>query len=442
MTPVATVATGVKVYPMTYEQEGMWLDDHLDDEPSRYLESWVYRLSGPLDLDAAEWALARIVDRHEALRSRLVMDSDRLVQIVLPEHDTRLLRRPCEISALDDELRRTVRQPLDLDVSPLRGTLLELGPDESVLVVQFHHAVVDDWALVILDSEFGELYTARVDRRPANLPPVPSQLGEYARAQRAAGVDASVLRYWKKRLEHLPKQYSVPPDRPRPASPSHRGGQVRFWIGDDTARLIRRVGRSHRGSPFIVLTAALTALVHAYNGTSDQIIGTPISRRGAADHDGLMGCLTDLLPLRQAICPGGSFADLVESTRDVVWEAVANREIPYSAIVAGAIARKDLRMSPLCQTVLVVDDARLHLDMRGLKAERLYAHSGATKFDLHATFARNNGGYQAFLDYASDLYDPRTAERIAQDFQTMTETAVTDPDKPLSEILRLSIRAR
>jgi hypothetical protein len=440
--PAATEATGVKVYPMTYEQEGMWLDDHLDDEPSRYLESWVYRLSGPLDLDAVEWALAVIVDRHEVLRSRLVIDSDQLVQIVQPENDTRLLRRPCRISALGDELRRTVSQPLDLDVSPLRATLLELAHDESVLVIQFHHAVVDDCALAILDSEFGELYSARVERRSADLPPLPLQLGEYARAQRSAGVSASVLRYWKKRLEHLPQQNSVPPDRPRPAAPSHRGGQVRFRIGSDTSRLIRRVGRSHRSSPFIVLAAALTALVCAYNGTSDQIIGTPVSRRGAADLDRLMGCLTDLLPLRQVIRPGESFGDLVESTREVVWEAVAYRKIPYSAIVAGAIARKDLRMSPLCQTVLVVDDARLPLNMRGLKAERLYVHSGATKFDLLMMFVRDSGGYEALLDYASDLYDPRTAERIAQDFQTVLETAVNDPGKPLSKILQLSIRTR
>lgn len=422
--------TEVKVYPMTYEQEGMWLDDHLDDEPSRYLESWAYRLSGPLDLDAAEWALARIVDRHEVLRSRLVLDEDRLVQIVLPEHDTRLLRRRCEISALDDELRRTVSQPLDLDVSPLRATLLELGPDESVLVIQFHHAVVDDWALAILDVEFGELYTARVEGRPANLPPMPVQLGEYAQAQRSAGPDASVLRYWRERLEHLPRQISVPPDRPRPASLSHRGGRIGVRIGDDTGRLIRQVGRSHHGSPFVVLSAALTALVCARSGSPDLIIGTPISRRGAADLDCLIGCLTDLLPLRQVVRPGESFADLVESTREVVWEAVAHRDIPYSAIVAGAIARRDLRMSPLCPVVVVVDDARLPLDLPGVKAERLYAFSGATKFDLCLTFIRDGGGYEALLDYAGDLYEPRTAEGIMRELLTGLEAAVRDPGGP------------
>jgi hypothetical protein len=424
--------TPARVYPMTYEQEGMWLDDHLDDEPSRYLESWVYRLSGPLDVAAVEWALARIVDRHEALRSRLVMDQDQLVQIVMPEHDTRLRRRPCAAAALDDELRTLVGQPLDLDVSPLRATLLDLGPDESVLVIQFHHVVVDDWALAILDSEFGELYTARVERRPADLPPVPVQLGEYARAQRAAGVDDDILGYWKKHLEQLPKQRAVPPDRPRPAAPSHQGGQVWFRVGEQATRLIRRMGRSHGASPFVVFTAALAALLDEGNGSGDQIIGTPVSRRGAADLDRLMGCLTELLPLRLTIRAGDSFTDLVRSTRDTVWEAVAHRDIPYAAIVAGAIARKDLRTSPLCQTVVVVDDARLPLDMRGLTTERIYADPGSTKFDLRLTFIRDRGGYDAVLDYATDLYQPETAERFARDYQRLLEQAVQDPERPLS----------
>jgi len=432
--PVAADA-GAKVYPMTYEQEGMWLDDHLDDEPSRYLEAWAYRLTGPLDTDALEWALAKIVDRHEVLRSRQVMQEDKLVQIMDLQHDTPLLRRPCAIAGLADELRRTVSEPLDLDVSPVRATLLELGADDAVLVIQFHHVVVDDTALAILDVELGELYCARVDRRPADLPPLPIEFGAYAQAQRTAGIDPSVLRYWKNRLEHLPARSSVPPDRPRPAWPSHRGGQIRFRISQDTVRLIRRVGRAHRSSPFVVLAAALTALVSSRNGSNDLIIGTPVSRRGSADLDAMMGCLTDLLPLRQVIRPGDSFADLVESTRKVVWEAVEHRDIAYSEIVAGAVARKELRRSPLCPTVLVVDDARLPLDMRGLKAERLYLYPPATKFDLFLTFVLNSGGYDCFLDYATDLYDPGTAERIAQDYATVLQTAVNDPGLPLPEIL-------
>ena len=242
---------------------------------------------------------------------------------------------------------------------------LELAHDESVLVIQFHHAVVDDCAWANSTSNSASFTrpgsnTGRLTCRrcPCSLASMPGPSDRRESAHPSCATGKSVLSTCRSRTRCRRTGQGL-------LLRAIGAAKGRFLIGSDTSRLIRRVGRSHRSSPFIVLAAALTALVCAYNGTSDQIIGTPVSRRGAADLDRLMGCLTDLLPLRQVIRPGESFGDLVESTREVVWEAVAYRKIPYSAIVAGAIARKDLRMSPLCQTVLVVDDARLPLNMVG-----------------------------------------------------------------------------
>jgi hypothetical protein len=414
---------------MTYEQEAIWLDDHLSGGSSRYLESWVYRLSGQLDLDAVGWAISRVVDRHEALRSRLTDDGDSLVQIVLPSQDVPVpvRQRPCDMDGLEDELRVIVSEPLDLNDSPLRVTVLELAPDQSVLVVQFHHAVVDDWALDLFGQEFGELYTARVERRPAALAPPTMQLGEYALGQRAAAVDATVLGYWRERLRGAPDQNAVPPDRPRPTAPGHASGQVRFRVGDDAGQLVRQVGRLQRTTPFTVLTAATTALLCGYNGTSEVILGASVSRRGDASLDGMMGCLTGVLPLRQAVRPDQSFADLITSVRSTVLGAFAHRDIPYT-LVARAAGRRYRQTAPLCQTVIVVDDApRMRLELPGLTAERLYVPSGTSKFDLCLTLVIDGAGYLGFLDYAIELYDPQTARRIAQDFQALLVASVSDP---------------
>jgi D-alanine--poly(phosphoribitol) ligase subunit 1 len=430
-----------KSYPMTYEQEAIWLDEYFDDGPSRYLESWVYRLSGPLDLDAVEWALARVVDRHEALHTRLTTDRGRLVQVVVPDHDTRLIRRLCPAENLDEELTRTVSQPLDLDISPLRATALQISPDESVLAVLFHHTVVDDEALAILDQEFGEFYTARVRGRPAALTPLSIQLGEYAVAQRSAGIDPAVRAYWRERLTKLPERDSVPPDRPPPAAPSHRGGQVRFRIGEHAGQLLRRVGRAQRTTPFTIFAAAVTALLSGYRDSSELILGTPVSKRGAASVDRLIGCLTNLLPLRQSVGPHESFADLVAATRSVVLGAIAHRDISYAELVALAGVRKDHRMEPLCQTALVVDDApRVPLSLPGVRAERLYVPSGMVKFDLCLTLVIDGSGYLGFLDYASDLYSRAMAERIVGDFQALLAAALADPGRPLSELRQLPVR--
>ena len=77
--------------------------------------------------------------------------------------------------ALDGALDGLIRRPLDVAASPLRVTLLELAPDDVVLVIQLYHLVVDDWALAILEREFTELYCARGAGRPASDDHVPDR---------------------------------------------------------------------------------------------------------------------------------------------------------------------------------------------------------------------------------------------------------------------------
>lgn len=73
-----------RTYPMSFEQESIWLNDQYQQGTSRYLESWVHRLRGPLDIVAVEAALTGIVARHEALRSRLTLVDGNPRQTVLP----------------------------------------------------------------------------------------------------------------------------------------------------------------------------------------------------------------------------------------------------------------------------------------------------------------------------------------------------------------------
>ncbi|HEX5402930.1 MAG TPA: condensation domain-containing protein [Pseudonocardiaceae bacterium] len=424
---------------MTHEQEAVWLADHLDDGPSRYLESWAYRLSGRLDSDAVRWAVGRLVDRHEPLRTWLTVDADRPVQVVLPGHDPPIECRTCPAATMDAVLSETVSRPLDLRHSPLRVVLLRLAPDDTVLVIQFHHAAIDDWALAVFGQEFGEFYRSRVTGSPPHLEPLPLQLGEYALVQRSASVAPGVLAYWRRRLTDFPKKNSPPPDHLRPATPSHLGGQVQFRIDAEVAELVRATCRARRTTPFTVHAAALTALLCHYNGTTEAILGTPVSHRDAAlDH--LVGCLTDLLPLRLAVRDIDSFADLVTSTRTVVWEAVANKAIPYTALISRAVARRELGTLPLCQTVLVMDDAGgPPFTLPDVTAERLYPHSGMAKFDLCVTLVTDGGGYRGFLEYARDLFTQQTAERIAADLRAVLATALRLPDRPLSEVLTRAV---
>ena len=129
-----------------------------------------------------------------------------------------------------------------------------------------------------------------------------------------------------------------------------------------------------------MVAAAVAALLRGCNGSEDQVLGTVVSRRSAAELDQMVTCLADLLPLRIAVRDGDSFAELMRSAKVAVSETLAHRSIPFSVLLREIASSRDLRMPPLCQVVLVVDDIpKVSLDMPEVWVERLYVHSGICK---------------------------------------------------------------
>lgn len=408
--------------------------DQLEDGPSRYLESWVYRLRGPLDVAAVRAALQLVVSRHEALHSGLTIVAGQPGQLVYPVPELALPVVTTTEPELPGLLVELVSQPMDLTLAPLRATLVQLAdrPDDAVLGVQVHHAVVDDWALAVLDQEFGEAYRAQVQGRAPQLPELPIQMGEYAARQRDTGTGEDTLRYWHRQLDGVPELSSFPADRVRPVELSSDGDLVRFPVPPALAGRVRRQARTSRTTPFAVLTAALTALVYQAGEQSDIVIGAPVSRRGSVELDGLIGCATDLLPLRQQVADGMSFGDLVGSSTATARAALAHRDIAFSELVRRTVTSAELDRAPLCQVVLVVDDApRVPLDLPGVQAERVYVHSGRAKFDLLLTLVVDGSGYQGFLEYSRDLFDHETARRITEDWLQLLDQLLGDPEAAL-----------
>jgi amino acid adenylation domain-containing protein/thioester reductase-like protein len=424
---------------MSFEQESIWLNDQFQDGPSRYVESWAYRLRGaPVDADAVRRALDGIVARHEALRSRLSLVDGQAWQTVLPPSAVELDVRRVTPGELPAALVAAATRPVALDAPPLlRGTLLRLADDDAALVVAVHHAVIDGWCFSLLDAEFGALYRAALDGTEAGLPELPVQFGPYAlRRRRADPADrAESLKHWREALHGAPPESSFPTDRPRPALLGAGGDRVEFTLDAELGTGIRALARRGRTTPFAVLTAALTALIARLSGADDVVIGTPVSRRDDEALEPMIACLTDVLPLRQRVPADVTFAELVTRTKEQVWHAVRHRDVPYSHLLRELDVQRSPGRFPLFQVVIGVDDAPPpSLDLPGVAAERLYVHSGTAKYDVFLHLVPERGGFRGFLEFATDLFDRATAQRLAERMRTLLAEAVARPDVPLRDL--------
>ncbi|MFC8918375.1 amino acid adenylation domain-containing protein [Streptomyces sp. NPDC057116] len=436
---------GWATHPMSFEQESIWLNDQFQAGTGRYVESWVHRLRGDIDVRAVRAALDGIVVRHEPLRTALVLEAGRTVQRVAPPGPVPLAVRRIDPGAVAEEVRAAVSVPLPTDRPPLvRATLLRTGEREAVLAVALHHAVIDGWSFRVLDTEFSELYTAAVEGRAPELPDMATTFGAYARAQRRAaaareerGAPDEGLEHWRRTLEGAPAECTFPLDRPRPAVPDHRGGMVEFAVGPEPANAVRAACRQLRTTPFVVFTAALTALMSRLGGQDDVVLGTPVTRRDRLELEPLVACLSDVMPLRPRVRPGQTFRELVRESAAAVRGAMAHRHVPHSQLVAELAGERVPGRFPLFQVVFTVDDAGAPgLRLPGVSAERLYGHNGTAKFDVFLELVPHarDGGYRALLEYATGVFDRSTAERLAERFLAVVADAVRDPDTAVEDL--------
>jgi hypothetical protein len=443
---------------MSYEQEALWIDDLVWHGPSRHLEAWACRLTGQLDTDALEWAVDQVIARHEVLRTRLTERDDEPVQIVTGPDPVRMEKASCPAAALPAELSRIVAEPLDLAEAPVRPWLVSLSPDEFVLVVQFHHAVVDDWSLNVFQRELAHFYTARLRGQAPGLEPLRMQAGEFAVAQRAAGLDPVDLAYWRERVRDAPRSCTVVPTRPGvealvrqawddqvdvleqmlTAQVTTRAnlrpvGRQPFEICPEFGRAVRAAGRALRVTTFTVFASAMATLLWQYGEADEVIFGTPMSLRGPADLDGMIGVLTTMRPLRLTVSPELSFRALTSAAKAEILGAMEHRRVPYPVIARMNTAAD--ASSPCDVTIVFEDMGWEPFALPDVTTEIIRLPARRAKFTVQlGLVARDDGGYAGAWDYDADFFEAGTVARLASRFTELLSRCVAAPDEPLGRV--------
>ncbi|WP_425357968.1 condensation domain-containing protein, partial [Pseudomonas asplenii] len=184
--PITETRHDVARIPLSYAQQQMLILWQLDPDNSAYNVPMAVRLSGPLDEAAMSRALALLVHRHEALRTRFVSVEGEFHQEILDESQVVLQRvdiagEPAgnREARLQERVAAELATPFDLLQGPLlRVRLWRLDEDEHVLTLCMHHSVSDGWSGELLVQEFICFYLAEVNGSPAGLAPLPIQYAD------------------------------------------------------------------------------------------------------------------------------------------------------------------------------------------------------------------------------------------------------------------------
>lgn len=436
----------VLIFPVSYNQQSMWLLDQMEPGNPVYNVSANFRLSGSLNVTVLEQSFNEIVRRHESLRTTFSVMEGLPMQVVVPSLRLTLLvkdlrkfdeaRKKAEVRQLITE---SMKWRFDLNQGPLlRTLLLKLDEQEHILLITMHHIISDGWSLGVFNQELSVTYKAFLEGKSHALPDLEIQYADYAISQMNWLDDGSFKEYssyWEQKLEGMPDQLSLPFDRQRPAVRTYKGACYTLLLSKDLINALEVLSCQEGATLFMTVLAAFKVLLYRYTDEEEIVVGTPVAGRNHVEVEDLIGFFVNDLVLRTQVLGHDSFRALLHRVKEVALEGYAHQEFPFVKLVEMLRPQRVMLHNPLFQVWLAFHNMPYSkLDLPQLTTVSLPQDDELTWIDLALEFRQKDGHLEGTFTYNTDVFELATIARMAGHFERILQGIVANPDQCLNRL--------
>ena len=454
------------VVPLSFAQRRLWFLHRLEGPSAAYNWPFAIRLSGTVDQAALQAALHDLVDRHESLRTVFHDADGEPRQVVLDPAEAELPLRVEEVAPtrLHQAVQEAVGHRFRIDVEPpVRAWLFvpktehdrheSAATPEPVLVLLMHHIVADGASRAPLICDLAAAYEARLTGSAPDWRPLPVQYVDYAiwqqellgRTDDPESLVSLQLAYWKNALEGIPSQLDLPTDRPRPLTASYRGDVLPFTLDAELHAGLRKVAAGSQSTLFMVLQTAFATLLTRLGAGHDISVGVPIAGRTDEALSDLVGFFVNTLVLRTDTAGNPPFEQLLGRVRDGALTAYAHQDLPFEYLVEALNPVRSQASNALFQVMFALQNMdTATLRMQGIEATPYPLDNESSKFDLFLSLTERQtdegaaDGLSCTLEYATELFDRATVEKVAARYERILRAVVLDPAVRIADIEVLS----
>jgi hypothetical protein len=432
------------VMPAAVSQKRFWLLEQMSPGSTALNIPIALQLSGPLRNEILERALQAIVDRHEILRTRFELIDGEPRQVIAPTavlhlHGIDATKGPSDQLAqrMREEMDKEVQRPLDFAFAPLlRATLVDLAPDEHMLMLTAHHIISDGWSNGVLVRELAAFYDAFSHDRAPNLAPLAIQYADYVVWQEEwlkTSEFQKQLAYWKNAFEGEYPVLDFPTDFPRQTGQPTEAILESLLLPVALTDALKRFCQDEGVTLFMVFFTAYFALLHRYTGQNRLMIGTTAANRNKPELEHLVGLFANILVLISDVAGDSTFRALLQRQRDQSLGSFANHEVPFELILEQLQQRKDGRL--MMQTHFLFQRAFMQPAECGeLKIRPLHSVSPGSTFELTFGIVERKEGIRLQMEYRTSLFEKSTIQRLLRHFQALLESAVANPETTIDDL--------
>jgi len=435
-------------YPLSYAQEGFWILDQLNPGNPAFNTSAAFKLKGRLHRDALEQSLGFLLARHESLRTTFPASNGVPNQCVSEQAELGieyivLQNTPDKVldATVDEAVINRIRQPFRLDQELLiRISVIQVHPDESVLVITQHNIISDCTSLELLLEEFGICYSAFVTNQIPVLSELTLTYPDYSIQQRQKLDGRSHLRkldYWKSHLQDCPV-LDLPMDGPRPRIQTFKGSSLKETYSQEKTDHLQNAAIQNEVTLFMMLLATFKVLLSKLTGQKDIVVGTPVSGRNQTETERMQGLFLNTLALRTKFPEDGSFKALLTKIKEVALRAYA-ANIPFEKIIEEIQPERYPSGPPFFQVLInMFSESGQGLIMKELHVEKHSLAVDYTRLDIALYITHTSDGLGFTWTYNRDIFNGARIEEMASQYLHLLDQIIESPEEQIDNLILMT----
>jgi enterobactin synthetase component F len=430
---------GNNSFPLTTAQRGLWFSQKITPGAIMNIAEAV-EICGPIRPEIFQQALHQVVAEAEQLRVRVIEQDARPRQILRSVFEgdfpcIDMSGEPDPRAAIEAWMMAELTRPIDLANDPLWvSALLKAADDRYFWYHRAHHIVCDGYGGGLVARRLAEVYTALAEgREPA--PYCFCTVGEVVEAETGYRNSRRFERdreYWQQQLTGMPEAVTLSRSR-RGHSLSSNLRRSTAHLSAQTARQLSEFGKAAAISLPQVLISLVAAYYQRATGSSDLVIGMPVSGRINAALRRAVSVCANMVPIRLSFTPEMTAAELFAQVSRTVLQALRHQQYRYEDL------RRDLGLVGHDQNIawlgVNIEPFDYRLDFGGATTI-LHNLSNSSTEDL-MVFVYDRGteaGLRFDLDANPSLYQMGELDEHRRRLMRLIEQVLANPCTPLRRL--------
>jgi amino acid adenylation domain-containing protein len=433
---------GVNTARLSAVQNRLWMLNELDPESQvAYNHAASWRLTGGLDVETLERALAAVIAQHPMLRTSFVSENGErrqrvheTVQFALERVDLQSVPVSERDSAIEAYFAQQQRIPFNSAVAPLfRAAIIKLAPDDHLLYTLQSGLIWDGWSFDIFLRDLTRHYESIRLGSSLPSPELPVTYGDFAEWQETwlAGAEAEQSRvWWDNHLAGEHPSLALPADHAPRNERLVEGAHVALTFNSQELADIQAMAREHDSTLFMVMLAAYNVWLRYLSAQQSVHVATPMRARTRPELEDIIGPFVNTVVLKTEIADDATFADMLRSVRNEAIDAFSHQTLPFERLQT---------QIPAIRALFSLQDARERPQSMGeLRVEQRHVPAYFATNDLTMWMMQYPDRLLTVLNFSTGLFTRESAQDFLALFRKLVEQLVRLPRVAIAQLEVLS----